>query len=321
MIGTYLHIALHKLHQLPVVIAIFTFWFLDRAIRFYRLAYASWSEKGFADALVEPMPCEATRVTVRLPRYMAIKPGTHAYLRFWGITAWESHPFSIAWVAYETNRSTLPLAEKEPLNAVGRSNAYTSVSFIIGAQSGLTRKLFDRAARSAHGIRMKVGFEGPYAGHHNLDSYGHLVLFAGSTGITHQISYLRHLLEGYNQSTVAARKITLIWVIREAGSLTWVGPYMNDILRIPNREDLLRIKVFITRPQSPGDIVSSSGTVSIFPGRPNVHVLLAQEVQKQVGAMCVTVCGSGALADDVRSAVRAVQGASVVDFIEESFTW
>jgi len=37
--------------------------------------------------------------------------------------------------------------------------------------------------------------------------------------------------------------------------------------------------------------------------------------------MCVTVCGPGGMADDVRAAARTAQEASAVDFIEESFSW
>ncbi|TQW00657.1 hypothetical protein V2A60_001718 [Cordyceps javanica] len=324
-ICTWMHCATSKVHigglpQLPWIIAVMILWLLDRLARVIRLMYANWSDKGFTDALCEAMPCDATRVTVRLPRYMDIAPGTHAYLRFWGIRAWESHPFSVAWVEHESN--TLPIsAEKEPLNAVDRAHAYTKVSFIIGAQTGVTRELFNRAKRIKNGIRIKAALEGPYAGHHCLDSYGHCVLFAGATGVTHQISYLRHLLEGYNAGTVATRRITLIWIIRQYDSLDWVRPYMDLILRIPNRGDVLRIQVFVTRPQNPRDLAGSSTTVKLFPGRPNVRLLLVKEVQEQVGAMCVTVCGPGGLADDVRSAVRAVQGHSVVDFVEESFTW
>jgi predicted ferric reductase len=310
------------LPTLPWIMAIVALWFADRLARVIRVAYANWSDKGFTDAHCEAMPCEVTRVTVRLPRYMDIQPGTHAYLRFWGVNPWECHPFSVAWVEHETT-NTLPVAssEKEPLNAVDRANAYTNVSFIVGARTGVTRKLFDKASRSVRGIRIKAALEGPYAGHHCLDSYGHIVLFAGSTGITHQISYLRHLLEGYNAGTVATRRITLIWIIREYESLEWVRPFMDTILRIPNRKDLLRIQVFVTRPQNPRDIVSSSSTVKMFPGRPNVRLLLVKEVQEQIGAMVVSVCGPGGLADDVRASVRGVQGHSVIDFIEESFTW
>ncbi|KAL7930453.1 ferric reductase [Trichoderma chlorosporum] len=308
------------LPQLPWVMAIVSLWLADRLARIVRLAWVNWSDKGFADALCEPMPGEVTRVTFRLPRYVNIKPGTHAYLRFWNVNVWESHPFSIAWVEHEVQHS-LPTSEKESLTAMDRSNAFTSVSFLIGAQTGMTRKLYNTVKASEQGIRMKAALEGPYAGHHSLDSYGHAVLFAGSTGITHQISYIRHLLHGYNEGTVATRRVTLVWIIREYESLEWVRPFMDQILRIPNRKDILRIQVFVTRPQNPRDIASSSSTVKMFPGRPNVPLLLAKEVQEQVGAMVVTVCGPGALADDVRGAVRSVQGHTVVDFIEESFSW
>lgn len=307
------------LPQLPWIMATMGLWFADRFARVIRLAYANWSDKGFTSAHCEPMPGQVTRVTLRLPRFVDIKPGTHAYLRFWGVGVWESHPFSIAWVQHRSGG--LPLVEKEPLAGFDRRHMSTEVSFIIGAQTGMTRRLYEQASRANGQLRIRAAMEGPYAGHHSLDSYGHAVLFAGSTGITHQMSYMRHLLEGYNDGTVATRRITLVWIVREYESLEWVRPYMNQLLRIPNRKDVLRVQVFVTRPTNPRDIVSESATVKMFPGRPNIPLLLAKEVQEQVGAMCVTVCGPGALADDVRGGVRAVQGHNVVDFVEESFTW
>lgn len=309
------------LPQLSWIMAIMALWFADRFARLIRLTHMNWSKRGFTDAFCEAMPGEVTRVTLNLPRYVNIQPGTHAYLRFAGIKAWESHPFSIAWVDHSTDRS-LPTAEKELSHGgLDKTQATTSVGFVIGAHTGMTRKLYSQACQSSRGIRLRAAMEGPYAGHHNLDSYGHLVLFAGSTGITHQISYLKHHLEGYNNGTVATRRLTLVWIIRSYESLEWVRPYMDAILRIPNRIDVLRIQVFVTRPLNPRDIVSSSSTVKMFPGRPNIPLLLMKEVQEQTGAMAVTVCGPGGLADDVRGAVRIVQGETVVDFIEESFTW
>ncbi|RGP77930.1 hypothetical protein FLONG3_3999 [Fusarium longipes] len=308
------------LPQLPWIMAIMALWFCDRLSRMFRLLSVNWSSKGWTEAVCEAMPGNVTRVTLHLPRYKDIEPGTHAYLRIWGVCAWESHPFSICWTNHVRD-SSLPIAEKEGSNIVDKSAMTTSVSFLIAAQTGFTKKLYDRASQYPGGLRAKAAMEGPYAGHHSLDSYGHAVLFAGSTGITHQISYIRHLLEGNNQGTTATRRITLVWIIREYESLEWVRPYMDTILRIPNRKDVLRIQIFVTRPQNPRDIVSASATVRMFPGRPNVPLILEKEVQEQMGAMCVTVCGPGALADDVRGAARAVQGSSVVDFVEESFTW
>lgn len=313
------------LPQLPWILAIMALWFADRLARFIRLAYANYYHKTFTYATCEPLDGEVTRVTMHLPRYIDVKPGTHAYVRFGGISPWESHPFSIAWVEHNDYTDELPVCEKDPLAIFDRSKARTDVTFIIGAQTGMTRKLFNAATvgcqDGSKAITIKAAMEGPYAGHHSLDSYGHCVLFAGSTGITHQLSYLRHLLNGYNAGTVATRRVTLVWIIRDYKALEWVRPYMDAILKMPKRKDLINIQIYVTRPQTSLDRVSLSSTVRLLPGRPNIPLLLVKEISEQTGAMCVTVCGPGALADDVRGAVRAVQGETVVDFVEESFTW
>ena len=96
---------------------------------------------------------------------------------------------------------------------------------------------------------------------------------------------------------------------------------MDEVLRLPSRRSVLTIKLFITRPKSPREICSPSATVQMFPGRPNIKLLMETEVKERIGAMCVTVCGPGGLADNVREAVRNVQEVGMVDFIEESFTW
>jgi hypothetical protein len=306
------------LPQLPWVMAIMALWFAERFARMFRMAYLNWSDKGFTEAVVEPMPAECSRVTLHLPRYLDVKPGQHAYLRFPRVNGWESHPFSIAWVEHMSPRPT----DKES-HLVDREDSTTSVSFVIAAQTGFTRKLYETALASGlKSIRLRAIMEGPYAGHHDMDSYGHAVLFAGSTGITHQISFIRYLIEGRNAGIVATRRVTLVWIVRDYEALEWVRPWMDVILRLPHRKDILRIQLFITRPKNPREIVSASTTVQMFPGRPNIPLILGREVSEQVGAMCVTVCGPGALADDVRDAVRQVQDReSVVDFVEESFTW
>ncbi|KKA27593.1 hypothetical protein TD95_001449 [Thielaviopsis punctulata] len=313
------------LPQTSWTVGILCMWFLERCARVCRLVYCNWSGRGYTEAVVEAMPGECTRVTMKLPRYVDVRPGTHAYIRFKDVCPFENHPFSIAWIDHEEYSEDLPLSEKQTLvTRANRKRMTTSVSFLIGAQTGFTRKLFNHATTVGGNrpLRMSAAFEGPYAGHHSLDSYGHAVLFAGSTGITHQISYLRPVIEGYNNGTVATRRLTLVWIVRDYEALEWIRPWMDTVLRMPNRKDILRIQLFITRPKNPRDIVSASSTVQMFPGRPNVPMIIRKEVGEQVGSMIVTVCGAGALADDVRLGVRQVQDeGTVVDFCEESFTW
>ena len=338
-ICVWVHCATSAVHgglpQLTWVIAIVLLWMSERLSRVILQAYRSWSGHDWPDAIVQAMPGECSRVTIQLPRFIDVQPGTHAYLRFLEVSPWESHPFSIAWVKHTPiSDNIIPMSEKEEddspteltgFNAVKNGHLLrTSVSFVIGAQTGFTRKLYNRARDSgAQSITLKALVEGPYAGHHSLDSYGHAVLVAGATGITHQLSYLRHLIEGYADGTVATRRVTLVWIVRDYEALEWIRPWMDEILRLPFRHEVLQIRIFVTRPKNPAQLSSTaSRSIQMFPGRPNIPVLLRKEVSEQVGAMCVTVCGPGALADDVRFAVRDVlDEGTVVDFVEESFTW
>ncbi|TVY52442.1 Ferric reductase transmembrane component 3 [Lachnellula cervina] len=327
ILGTWIHCEVAKLPQLPIIKAVFILWVLDRVARMARLAYLNYSlkAKAWTSATVVPMSGGASRVTLHLPRHLNVKPGTHAYLRFAGLNTWDSHPFSIAWVEHKPiHEETLPTQEKETPGEkqLREPETTTDVSFVIHAQTGMTKTLYDRATRCLpRQLTLSAAMEGPYGGHHSLDSYGHVVLFAGSSGITHQIPFVQHLIQGFNDGTVATRRITLIWIIRDSEHLEWVREWMDLVLKMPRRREILQVKLYVTRPKNPRDIISPSSTVQMSAGRPKIGHILREEVTAQKGAMCVTVCGPGGLADNVREVVREVQDVSVVDFIEESFTW
>jgi len=324
MVCVFVHVRLAGLIDLSVyMMVIILLWFVERVARFTRLVYYNYCGRRWTNASVSSLPGDASRVTLHLPRHIEVKPGTHAYLRFASINGWESHPFSIAWVHQQL--AHFPRSEKDAEDnrppKIDKSNSTTDISFVIHAQTGMTRRLFDKAKAAGGNVTLRAAFEGPYAGHHSLDSYGHAVLFCGSSGITHQLPYVKRLIQGFTDGTVATRKITLIWVVRDSEHLEWVRPYMDEILRMKGRRDILTVKLYITRPKNPKEVNSPSDKVQMYPGRPVIKSLMRAEVAEQVGAMCVTVCGPGSLADNVREAVREVQEDGTVDFIEESFTW
>ncbi len=320
--GVYYHCKIADLPQAPYVLAVAILWLLERTTRFFILLWRNFSYKGTTKAYILALPGEACRVTLQLPSKVTIKPGCHAYLRFTKINFWESHPFSIAWVEHKHTLPFLPISEKDGAIKVDDSDMVTNVSFVIQAQSGMTRRLYNMAQKcEGQGLTITAAFEGPYGGHHSLDSYGHCVLFAGASGITHQIGYVQHLVRGCHQRMIATRKITLIWIVRDGETFEWVRPWMEQILKMPGRRECLNIKLFVTRPKNSRDVNSPSRTVQVMSGRPKPKVILAEQVREQVGAMAVTVCGPGSLTDSVREAVREVQSEGVVDFIEESFSW
>ncbi|KAI9372692.1 ferric reductase like transmembrane component-domain-containing protein [Aspergillus egyptiacus] len=294
-------------------------WALERFARLVILLYRNVGRKA-TTALVEALPGDAVRITLKLSRPWTFEPGQHLYLYIPAIGWWMSHPFSVGW------SDTEDMMGEEKSLPVSQGDAYapktTTVSLLVRRRTGFTDKLFQRAASAVDcRISLTAFAEGPYGSIHSMDSYGSVLLFAGGVGITHMVPFTRHLVQGYADGTVAARRVTLVWIIQSPEHLEWIRPWMTSILAMNRRREVLRIMLFITRPRNTKEIQSPSTTVQMFPGRPNVDTLIGMEVENQVGAMGVCVCGNGSLSDDVRRVCRRRQDKTQIDFIEESFTW
>jgi predicted ferric reductase len=323
ILGIYMHLKLHKIVQFSVVEAVVCLWILERSARMAWILYRNVSRRGFTTVTVEALG-EACRVTIDLPRPWTPRPGAHVYLYLPKISGLQSHPFSVAWSEQHTAHSRSFDNEKLPssnLDVENSARLRTSISLVVHKRTGMTSNLFSKARAAGGTMTLKGAVEGPYGALESLHSYGTVVLFAGGIGITHQISHIRDLIQGYNDGRVATRKIVLIWTVRLTEQLEWVRPWMDQILQMKNRRNILKILLFVTRPKSTRELVSPSATVLMYPGRPLPQVVLDKEIAERTGAMAVTVCGPGSLADSVRHAVRQRIETASIDFIEESFTW
>lgn len=205
---------------------------------------------------------------------------------------------------------------------VPRDRDVTSLSLICRARAGMTRQMYDKLVKSDRKTFVTWGaIEGPYGGHDSLSSYGTVILFAGGVGITHCIGYIHHLLQEYQAGTCSTRKILLVWSVPNTECLEWVRVWMDKILKMEGRRDVLRIQLFVTKPRHRGEVVSSTGSVQMFPGRCNPQTIIQKEMPERIGSVGVTVCGPGAFADSVRSACRSMVTETSLDFIEEAFTY
>ena len=296
------------------------FWGLERGARLVRLLYRNCGRKS-TRAIVEALPGDALRVTLHLARPWTFEPGQHIFLYIPSIGLWTAHPFSVAWSESEEvvpDEKGIPMTRQESL----ASSHKTTLSLLLRRRTGFTDKLFLRAANSMDSrVSLRAFAEGPYGSIHSMDSYGTVMLFAGGIGITHHVPFVRHLVHGYAEGTVAARRVTLVWIIQSPEHLEWIRPWMTSILAMDRRREILRIQLFITRPRNTKEIQSPSATVQMYPGRPNINTLVDMEVENQIGAMGVLCCGSGGLSDDVRRVCRKRQDQTNLDYIEESFTW
>lgn len=316
--GVWFHLQVKDLPALNYLYAVVALWCFDRSARMIRLAYGNIGAGG-TKTLVEALPGNAIRVTTTMARPWAFAPGQHAYLYFPSVSWWQSHPFSVGW----SEEAEMHDGEKLTMD---RNDILgfrkTSMSYIIRARTGFTGQLYKKAAAQPDGKLITSCYvEGPYGGIHSMSSYGTVMLFAGGVGITQAVPWVRELVAGYANGTVAARKIVLVWIIQSPEHLEWIRPWMTEILAMDRRRECLRIMLFVSRPRSTKEIHSPSATVQMFPGRPNIEHLIGAEMENQLGAMGVMVCGPGALSDEVRLAVRNRQYNGTIEFNEEAFSW
>lgn len=327
VLGVYVHCKQGNLPQMNYLQWIVAIWLLERSFRMLRILYRNVSTSGCTKATVEALPGDACRVTFELKRPWKVTPGCHVYAYLPTVSFWMSHPFSIAWsdsrpTPYLTLEDEKLPTSQQDLGVEIPTRTTTSISLIMSKRSGMTAKLYNRARASPTGIiTIAAAVEGPYGGLESLHSYGTVILFAGGVGITHQISHVRDLLAKYEEGSVATQKIIFVWSVRTTEQLEWIRPWMDEILAMPYRKQVVKIMMFITKPRDAREVRSRSETVLMFPGRASPKIIIANEMKTRVGATAVTVCGPGAFADDVRAAVRENIGRGTLDFIEESFTW
>jgi predicted ferric reductase len=317
----FLWVHLNGMAAQTYLLAAIILWALERATRLLSIIYRNLGS-GSTTATVEAMPGECMRITLRMARPWTFRPGQHIYLYIPAVGWWTSHPFSVGWSEAENvitdEKSPLPMSKQDLLGAPQKE----TVSLLVRRRTGFTDKLFQRASNAIGSrVTLRAFAEGPYGNIHSMDSYGTVMLFAGGVGITHHVPFVRHLVAGFAEGTVATRRVTLVWIIQSPEHLEWIRPWMTSILAMDRRREVLRIMLFVTRPRNTKEIQSPSATVQMFPGRPNIDTLVGMEVENQIGTMGVLVCGNGGLSDDVRKVCRKRQGRTNIDYVEESFSW
>ena len=314
-----------------VLIAI---WVIERSVRLLTLVYRNLGRQS-TNATIEALPGGTMRVTLRLTRPFRLTPGQYVYLTIPKIGLWTSHPFSVAWSQTEVRRFPLEstrvssdvekavtILETPIIEEDHSSGKPKSISLLVRRRKGFTERLYQKVLCSRFGrLSLYAYAEGPYGSLHSYDSYSSVMLIAGGIGITAQMPHLRHLVLGAGKHTVAAKRVLFVWIIRSPEHLEWVRPWMTEILGYPGRREVLRIKIFVTRPRSAREIRSPSSTVQMFAGKPDVGMLVEKEAREQIGAMAVGVCGPGSLSDDVRDTTRKMQWRRNVDLVEEGFGW
>ncbi|KAK5418691.1 hypothetical protein LTR06_002441 [Exophiala xenobiotica] len=321
---------LDGLPQRGLLLGFVIFWAAFRTWRFATLLFRSFGT-AVSKVKVELLPGGAVKLNISSPRPWKYRPGQSLYLTIPSIGLWTAHPFSVAWSGVEQplsrNDSIKTVKEKAPVVSsrvveMIETQGEQTMSLIVKKHRGLTRKLWERAEKASSPLTLNAYIEGPYGTERSLSSYGTVMLFASGVGITHQLPYVKALVEGFSQGTVAVKRMTLVWVIPTTECLDWVRPWMHEILGMEGRREVLRVLLYVTRAGLSQSIRSPSEMVRMSRGRPDVQSLMWNEMEQKIGCLGVSVCAGGGLADEVRRVSRLMldRGANL-DLIEEGFGW
>ncbi|KAF4300793.1 FAD-binding 8 [Botryosphaeria dothidea] len=192
IVGVWIHVDLHALPQLPWMKLCLGMWVVEWLLRLWKVTrYNVSMRRGMSKVTIEALPNDACRVTIDLVRSWNHRPGSHVHL-------------------YPAPPQHACFVEDEKLGLPTTSPGYDLT------RPNLMMKTQPMGVLTTYGM-----IEGPYGGHESLDSYGTCILFAAGVGITHQTSFVRHLVAGYHGGTVAARKVVLCWSIPNTECLEW----------------------------------------------------------------------------------------------------
>ena len=147
-------------------------------------------------------------VKIRIVLQKPLKIDAGQYINLWipSVSFWsflQMHPFTVvSW-------------------ASGQQDA---LELFIEPRRGLTRHLFHQSQHG--GSNLLSMFSGPHGESVAMDKYETILMVASGFGIAAHLPHLKKLIHGYNSRDICARRIHLVWQIREIGKL--FSPLINS---------------------------------------------------------------------------------------------
>lgn len=178
-----------------------------------RLFYLNWTNPfrvslGIGDeAAVTVLHGNAVKVTI--PTQVRWKPGQYAYLRMPGISFFENHPFTIASLCSEDYPSEY---DKDHRDMV----------VVFRPFGGFTKKVLESALDHGPWWTYRTFIDGPYGGmRRSMESFDHVILFAGGTGITAVVSQLLDLIKRMRDGKAITKHVHLVWAMKRPETMEW----------------------------------------------------------------------------------------------------
>nr|POE79520.1 ferric/cupric reductase transmembrane component 7 [Quercus suber] len=225
-----------------------------------RLLYLNWSNPFRIswligeEAAVTLLPENAIKVTI--PTQMRWKPGQYVYLRIPGISIFENHPFTIASLCSDDFPS-------------GYGEDYRDMVLVFRPFGGFTNKVLETALEYGPWHTYRAFLDGPYgAMPRSMDSFDHVVLFAGGSGVTAIVSQLLDLIKRMRDGKAVTQTVHVVWAMKRKENLEWFQEELR-ICREFAPPDAVTCQFFITQAKR----LTQTSVTATTPTRPKSMIL------------------------------------------------
>lgn len=207
----------------------------------YILSYTSFPQPG----LIDQRLC-TVKLDVRIEQHLSAERGQYVYLYFSGLRwryRFQGHPFTVAWCRHEEEIKD------------GKKINFTSLTFLIQPQSGLTARLareLQLSNLSSKKSRTTILYDGPYGQDLHLECYETVMLVAKGIGIAGVLPYAQYLAQrnchddkikkllklastpnkGRLRNSLyrdATRKVDLFWELDHNRQEEWVSDHLRTL--------------------------------------------------------------------------------------------
>ncbi|KAF1948548.1 hypothetical protein CC80DRAFT_431361 [Byssothecium circinans] len=252
----------------------------------------------------------AVKLRIRCYKPIDVKAGQHINLWIPSVSFWsmlQSHPFVvISWA----------------------ENEQEYMDLFIEPRRGLTRQLLSHANNNGN-TNSLVLFSGPHGKSIPMSDCENILMVASGFGIAAHLPYLKQLIHGYNARQVCARRIHLVWQVRDIDVTIAAQPLLNDALNDDTLDDgwILAISIYCESSNIRGK--SFGKRAKVYPGKAPLRDILQAEVRGDLiekkladqfstnntlaeeggpigrdGKLLVTVSSADDIRDELRSTVR-----------------
>ncbi|KFY03785.1 hypothetical protein V490_00088 [Pseudogymnoascus sp. VKM F-3557] len=206
----------------------------------------------------------AVKIRLHLQKPLKVDDGQYVNLWIPSVSFWsflQSHPFMvISWEPKEQH----------------------TLDLLIEPQRGLTQDLLYHA-KKGHTINPIIMFNGPYGSRVAMDEYESILMVASGFGIAAHLPHLKRLIYGYNARIVRARRIHLVWQIRDKANGLAAQSLLNSVLDEDKLDDgcILEASVYLEYSDSPKFPFGNRATA--YPGSaPLLEIFLAEVSGKYI---------------------------------------